>query len=66
VDDNAATTRRAVEAGCEQIQAPTDMFYGASSASVRDPFGHVWVLLTWKDDLSPSEMEQRANEGFSR
>jgi PhnB protein len=66
VDDNAATMRRAVEAGCEQIQAPTDMFYGASSASVRDPFGHVWVLLTWKDDLSPDEIERRAKEEFSR
>jgi PhnB protein len=64
VDDNAATLSRAVEAGCEQIQAPTDMFYGASSASVRDPFGHVWVLLTWKDDLSPREMERRAREAF--
>ncbi|MBZ9959315.1 hypothetical protein LB550_13525 [Mesorhizobium sp. BR1-1-14] len=35
------------------------MLYGANSASVRDPFGHVWVLLTWKDDLSPTEMERR-------
>jgi PhnB protein len=61
VDDNASAMRRAVEAGCELIQAPVDMFYGASSASVRDPFGHVWVLLTWKEDLEPSEMERRAS-----
>lgn len=66
VDDNTATMRRAVEAGCEQIQAPTDMFYGANSASVRDPFGHVWVLFTWKEDLSPIELEQRAKKEFSR
>jgi PhnB protein len=59
VDDNAAVLARALAAGCEQIQPPTDMFYGASSASLRDPFGHVWVLLTWKDDLSPTEMERR-------
>ena len=37
------------------------MFYGASSASVRDPFGHVWVLLSWKEDLEPAEMERRGN-----
>jgi hypothetical protein len=49
--------RRAIEAGAEQIQAPTAMFYGANSASVRDPFGHVWVLLTWREDLAPAEME---------
>jgi PhnB protein len=60
VEDNAAAIARAVEAGCEMIQAPTDLFYGASSGSVRDIFGHVWVLLTWKEDLSPAEMERRA------
>ena len=57
--DNAALLRRAVDAGAQQVQPPTDMFYGASSASVRDPFGHVWVLLSWKEDLAPAEMERR-------
>jgi PhnB protein len=60
-DDNEALLRRAVSAGAEQIQAPTDMFYGANSASLRDPFGHVWVLLSWKEDLEPTEMERRGN-----
>jgi PhnB protein len=64
VDDNAAVMRRAVQAGCELIQAPVDMFYGASSASVRDPFGHVWVLLTWQEDLEPDEMERRAKNAL--
>lgn len=59
VEDNAVVLRRAVEAGCEAIQPPTEMFYGANSASVRDPFGRVWVLLTWKEDMDPSEMERR-------
>ena len=59
LDDNEAFLRRAVEAGAQTIQPPTDMFYGANSASVRDPFGHVWVLLTWKEDLEPAEMERR-------
>jgi PhnB protein len=58
-DDNAALQQRALEAGADLIQAPTDMFYGANSASVRDPFGHVWVLLSWTDDLEPAEMERR-------
>jgi PhnB protein len=60
IDDNAALLERAVEAGAEQIQAPTEMFYGASSASLRDPFGHVWVLLSWRQDLEPAEIERRA------
>jgi PhnB protein len=37
------------------------LFYGASSDSLRDPFGHVWILLTWKEDLEPAEMERRGN-----
>jgi len=58
-DDNEALLRQAIEAGAEVVQPVTDMFYGASSASVRDPFGHVWVLLSWKQDLDPAEMERR-------
>jgi len=60
-DDNVALLRRAVEAGAEEIQPPTDMPYGASSASLRDPFGHVWVLLSWKQDLAVSEIERLGN-----
>jgi PhnB protein len=60
-EDNAALLQRAVGAGAEEIQPPTEMFYGANSASVRDPFGHVWVLLSWKQNLDPAEMERRGN-----
>jgi PhnB protein len=66
LDDNEAMLRRAVEAGAEEIQPATDMFYGASSASVRDPFGHVWVLLSWKQDLDSAEMERRGNALLAR
>ncbi len=66
VTDNAALLRRAVDAGAELIQRPTDMFYGANSASVRDPFGHVWVLLSWKQDLDSVEMERRGNAFLSQ
>ena len=66
VDDNAALLRRAVAAGAEEIQPPTEMFYGANSASARDPFGHVWVLLSWHEDLDPAEMEKRGNALLAR
>lgn len=66
VEDNAALLRRAVDAGAELIQPPTEMFYGANSASLRDPFGHVWVLLTWTEDLSPAEMERRGKQFFQQ
>jgi PhnB protein len=66
VEDNAALLKRATEAGAREIQPPTPMFYGANSASVCDPFGHVWVLLTWTEDLDPAEMERRGNAFFRR
>jgi PhnB protein len=66
VDDNEALLRRAVQSGATEIQPPTEMFYGANSASVRDPFGHVWVLLSWKEDLATVEMERRGNAVLSR
>jgi PhnB protein len=64
VADNAALLQRAVAAGAQAVQQPTEMFYGANSASVRDPFGHVWVLLVWQQDLDPAEMERRGKAFF--
>ena len=64
-DDNEGLLQRAVAAGAEAIQQPTEMFYGASSASLRDPFGHVWVLLKWKEDLVAEEMERRGKAALA-
>jgi PhnB protein len=59
VDDNEALLRRATAAGAKEVQPVTDMFYGASAGSVCDPFGHVWVLLSWKEDPDAAEIERR-------
>jgi len=56
-----APLQQSIAAGATQIQRPTDMFYGAKSASLRDPFGHVWVLLSWKEDIDPAEIQRRGN-----
>jgi PhnB protein len=62
VDDVDALTERAVSVGAEVLQEPLDMFYGDRSAMLRDPFGHVWVLLQHLVDLSPEEIEARGRE----
>lgn len=41
VDDVDAWHRRAVDAGADELRAPTDEFYGRMS-KLRDPYGHVW------------------------
>ena len=48
VDDAQAWFDRAVAAGCAPIRAVTEEFFGAHG-KVRDPFGHVWSLVTLKD-----------------
>jgi PhnB protein len=66
VDDNEALLRRATAAGAKQVQSVTDMFYGASAGSVRDPFGHVWILLAWKEDPDAAEIERRGSALLSQ
>ncbi|MFJ8627203.1 VOC family protein [Kitasatospora sp. NPDC093550] len=46
VPDVDGLTERAVAAGAELLSPPADMFYGARQSMLRDPFGHVWILLT--------------------
>lgn len=48
VDDADAWFQRAVEADCTPIREVTDEFFGRHG-KVRDPFGHVWSLVTLKD-----------------
>ncbi len=62
VGDVDARVRQAVEAGAKVLQQPQDMFYGARSAMLLDPFGHVWVLLTHQQDLSMEEITLRGEE----
>jgi hypothetical protein len=31
-----------------------------------DPFGHIWVLLSWEKDLGPGEIERRAKDYFAQ
>ncbi|MER7769664.1 VOC family protein [Kitasatospora sp. NPDC096140] len=46
VPDVDALTEQAVAAGAELLSPPADMPYGARQSMLRDPFGHVWILLT--------------------
>ncbi len=62
VDDVDALYDRAAGAGAELLQPPTDMFYGDRTIMLRDPFGHIWVFLTHKEDLPPEEVARRGTE----
>lgn len=59
VEDVDAFVARAVGAGADQLHPVEDRFYGDRSARVADPFGHVWLVATHKEDVSPGEMQNR-------
>jgi len=46
VSDADAVYQRAVEAGAETIQPPTDQPYGERSSSVKDQAGNYWYIAT--------------------
>lgn len=58
-EDVDAVVARALAAGAKLTQPVQDKFYGDRSGTIEDPFGHVWVIATHIEDVSPEEMERR-------
>lgn len=59
VEDVDKLVDRAVAAGAK-IQHPVeDWFYGDRSATLVDPFGHIWTIATHKEDVSSEEIHKR-------
>lgn len=59
VDDCDAAIARAVEAGGTVIRPASDAFYGERSGTVRDPFGHEWLIGHSIEEVTPEEMQRR-------
>jgi PhnB protein len=59
VADADAVVARAVEAGATVKRPVQDEFYGYRTGQVEDPFGHVWMIQTLIEDVSPKKMQKR-------
>lgn len=59
VDDCDAMIRNAVSAGATLVREPSDAFYGERSGTVRDPFGHEWLIGHSIEEVTPEEMQRR-------
>lgn len=57
--DVDAVFARAVEAGCRTVAEPADGPFGMRTATVRDPYGHRWILGTHQREV-PVEEQQAA------
>ena len=47
------------------VNEPADQFHGDRAGSLRDPFGHRWMLATHTEDMSEAEMQRRMEEAMS-
>jgi PhnB protein len=65
VDDADAMVKRAVEAGAELVRPLADQFYGERSGTVRDPFGHEWLIGHNIEQVTPEEMQRRYDALFA-
>jgi PhnB protein len=59
VENVDAVAQQAVAAGGKLLTPVADQFYGDRSARIEDPFGHVWLISTHKEDVSPEEIRRR-------
>jgi uncharacterized glyoxalase superfamily protein PhnB len=59
VDDADAVLAQAVAAGGTLLRPATDHFYGERSGTVRDPFGHEWLIGHDIEQVSAEEMQRR-------
>ena len=66
VEDVDAAFQRVVEAGGKATMPPADMFWGDRYAKFIDPFGHSWAMATHKEDVSPEEVNRRAQAFFAQ
>jgi PhnB protein len=59
VSDVDAQFAQMISAGSAATMAVTDQFDGDRRGTVTDPFGHVWLLASRKEDISKEEMQRR-------
>jgi PhnB protein len=60
-DDVDRVWRSAVDAGATPFEEPSTFVTGDRFASLLDPFGHRWAILTRVEDVDPEEAERRVN-----
>jgi PhnB protein len=49
----------AIMAGGIETAPVQDQFDGDRRGTLTDPFGHIWLIATRKEDVSPEELQQR-------
>ncbi|HEY2684694.1 MAG TPA: VOC family protein [Steroidobacteraceae bacterium] len=66
VENADSAFEQAVTAGATVVRPLKDQFYGERSGTVRDPFGHEWLLGSHIEDVSTDEMQRRYTAMFEK
>ena len=66
VDDVDRMYSQSVAAGAKSINPIEDQFYGDRIGTIEDPYGHRWFIATHKEDLTPEELNKRAENLFEQ
>ena len=64
VQDADAAFARAVEAGATIEMPLGDQFWGDRYGQLKDPFGHRWSIAAKIEDLTPTQIRERAAKYF--
>ncbi len=62
VEDVDAVFERALAAGADEVRAVRDEFWGDRAGTLKDPFGHLWMVATHVEDVPPDELRRRGEE----
>jgi len=66
VADVDSTFEQAVAAGASVVRPLQNQFYGERSGTVRDPFGHEWLIGGHLETVTPEEMQRRYTAMFEK
>lgn len=66
VADVDAVFAQAVGVGAKTVMSVRDQFYGDRTGTLEDPFGHIWFIATHKEELTPEEINKRAEALFEQ
>ncbi len=66
VEDSDALYKRAVAAGATEKYPMTTQFYGDRSGTVTDGWGNSWTVSTHVEDVSPEELDKRAQAAYAK
>jgi uncharacterized glyoxalase superfamily protein PhnB len=66
VADADSAFEQAVAAGANVVRPLQNQFYGERSGTVRDPFGHEWLIGGHLETVTPEEMQRRYTALFEK